>query len=100
MLSLIHIFIYMGHTVEMPPKELELLYFLASSPNHVFTREQLLDCLLYTSPKLKSIRRSKLSTNEKIHSQLTSMVNGAYRTFLQDAVITMRDVYKRQSPIT
>ena len=35
--------IYMGRTVEMPPKELELLYFLASSPNHVFTREQLLD---------------------------------------------------------
>ena len=33
--------IYMGKTVEMPPKELELLYFLASSPNHVFTREQL-----------------------------------------------------------
>ncbi len=35
--------IYMGNSVEMPPKELELLYFLASSPNHVFTREQLLD---------------------------------------------------------
>lgn len=35
--------IYMGQTVDMPPKELELLYFLASSPNHVFTREQLLD---------------------------------------------------------
>lgn len=34
---------YMGQKVEMPPKELELLYFLASSPNHVFTREQLLD---------------------------------------------------------
>lgn len=34
---------YMGHNVDMPPKELELLYFLASSPNHVFTREQLLD---------------------------------------------------------
>ena len=34
---------YMGHTVEMPPKELELLYFLASHPNQVFTREQLLD---------------------------------------------------------
>lgn len=29
--------------VDMPPKELELLYFLASSPNQVFTREQLLD---------------------------------------------------------
>lgn len=27
----------------MPPKELELLYFLAASPNQVFTREQLLD---------------------------------------------------------
>lgn len=35
--------IYMGKVVDMPPKELELLYFLASSPNHVFTREQLLD---------------------------------------------------------
>ena len=35
--------VYMGQTIDMPPKELELLYFLASSPNHVFTREQLLD---------------------------------------------------------
>ena len=35
--------IYNGHSIEMPPKELELLYFLASSPNQVFTREQLLD---------------------------------------------------------
>ncbi len=35
--------IYMGASIDMPPKELELLYFLASSPNHVFTREQLLD---------------------------------------------------------
>ncbi len=34
---------YMGQNVEMPPKELELLYFLASHPNQVFTREQLLD---------------------------------------------------------
>ena len=32
-----------GLNVDMPPKELELLYFLASSPNQVFTREQLLD---------------------------------------------------------
>jgi DNA-binding response OmpR family regulator len=35
--------LYRGKPVEMPPKELELLYFLASSPNQVFTREQLLD---------------------------------------------------------
>ena len=34
---------YQGAPVEMPPKELELLYFLASHPNQVFTREQLLD---------------------------------------------------------
>lgn len=34
---------YMGKNVDMPPKELELLYFLAASPNQVFTREQLLD---------------------------------------------------------
>ena len=34
---------YMDKIVEMPPKELELLFFMASSPNHVFTREQLLD---------------------------------------------------------
>lgn len=34
---------YMNHRIDMPPKELELLYFMASSPNHVFTREQLLD---------------------------------------------------------
>lgn len=35
--------IYNGESIDMPPKELELLYFLASSPNQVFTREQLLD---------------------------------------------------------
>lgn len=35
--------LYYGQPVDMPPKELELLYFLASSPNQVFTREQLLD---------------------------------------------------------
>lgn len=34
-----------GENVDMPPKELELLYFLAASPNQVFTREQLLDHL-------------------------------------------------------
>jgi len=35
--------VYNGKNVDMPPKELELLYFLASQPNRVFTREQLLD---------------------------------------------------------
>lgn len=32
-----------GNDIEMPPKELELLYFLAANPNKVFTREQLLE---------------------------------------------------------
>ena len=36
---------YMGKELDMPPKELELLYFLASKPNQVFTREQLLNQL-------------------------------------------------------
>ncbi|MBQ4186253.1 MAG: response regulator transcription factor [Firmicutes bacterium] len=34
---------YMGNNIEMPPKELELLFFLSSHPNQVFTREQLLN---------------------------------------------------------
>ena len=34
---------YLGEPIDMPPKELELLYFRAASPNQVFTREQLLD---------------------------------------------------------
>ena len=34
---------YKGEYLEMPPKEIELLYFLASNPNQVFTRDQLLD---------------------------------------------------------
>jgi DNA-binding response OmpR family regulator len=35
--------VYYENNIEMPPKELELFYFLASHPNQVFTREQLLD---------------------------------------------------------
>lgn len=43
------------------------------------------------SPTLKHIRRSMVITNDRIHSQLTSMINGSYRTYLQDAVVTMRN---------
>ncbi|MCR5255627.1 MAG: endonuclease MutS2 [Acetatifactor sp.] len=43
------------------------------------------------SPTLKNIRRQMQITNDKIHSQLNSMVTGSLRTYLQDAVITMRD---------
>ena len=43
------------------------------------------------SSELKSIRRHMKLTNDKIHTELTRMVNTTYRTYLQDAVITMRD---------
>ena len=43
------------------------------------------------SVTLKQIRRSIASTNDKIHHQLNSLVNGSARTYLQEAVITMRN---------
>ena len=43
------------------------------------------------SPALRQIRRSIKNTGERIHNQLAGMVNGSARSYLQDAVITMRD---------
>ncbi|MDE7259139.1 MAG: endonuclease MutS2, partial [Lachnospiraceae bacterium] len=43
------------------------------------------------SPTLKHIRRSMAITNDRIHSQLSSMINGSCRTYLQDTVVTMRN---------
>lgn len=43
------------------------------------------------SSTLRGIRMAISKTQDKIHSQLTSMVNGVYRSYLQDAVITMRN---------
>lgn len=43
------------------------------------------------SPALHNIRRLMKQTNDKVHSQLSSMVSGSLRTYLQDAVITMRN---------
>ncbi len=42
------------------------------------------------SPALRRIRKSQSVINDRIHSRLNEMVNGSYRTYLQDAVITMR----------
>ncbi|XCP86195.1 endonuclease MutS2 [Roseburia hominis] len=42
------------------------------------------------SPKLRSIRRSIDGMNDKIHSTLVGLLNGSMRTYLQDAIITMR----------
>ncbi|MBO4267674.1 MAG: endonuclease MutS2 [Lachnospiraceae bacterium] len=43
------------------------------------------------SSTLHSIRRKQKNVNDKIHSQLSKMVNDTYRSYLQDSVITMRD---------
>lgn len=43
------------------------------------------------SPGLKNVRRSMSSTHDRIRSTLAGMVNGSARSYLQDAVITMRD---------
>ena len=43
------------------------------------------------SSTLKQLRRNMKLLNDRIHSQLSSMVNGSLRTYLQDAVITMRN---------
>lgn len=43
------------------------------------------------SSALFKIRRAMRQTNDKVHAQLISMVNGSARTYLQDAVITMRN---------
>ena len=43
------------------------------------------------SPALFRLRRSMRQTNDRVHAQLASMVNGSVRSYLQDAVITMRN---------
>lgn len=72
-------------------------YFTALEPLTLLSSE-IRRCILSedeiaddASPGLKHVRRSIAITGDRIHSQLNSMVNGTLRTYLQDAVITMRD---------
>ena len=68
---------------------LEPLTPLANEINRcILSEEEIADD---ASPALKRIRRSMAITNDRIHSQLNSMINGSLRTYLQDAVVTMRD---------
>lgn len=68
---------------------LEPLTPLANEINRcILSEEEIADD---ASPALKHIRRSMTVTNDRIHSQLNSMINGSLRTYLQDAVVTMRD---------
>jgi DNA-binding response OmpR family regulator len=63
---------YYKENIEMPPKELELLYFLASNPNQVFTREQLLDHIwgyeYYGDTRTVDVHIKRLREKIKDHS--------------------------------
>ena len=43
------------------------------------------------SPGLRQIRRGMKTINDRIHTQLTSLISGSARAYLQDSVVTMRD---------
>ena len=82
---------------EDSPEDTLDIYFDAIEPL-TFLAQEIRRCILSeeefaddASPALKHIRRSKVLNNEKIHNQLNSMVNGSLRTYLQDAVVTMRN---------
>lgn len=78
-----------GDSLDVWFDALEPLTPLANEINRcILSEEEIADD---ASPALKHIRRSMSITNDRIHSQLTSMINGSLRTYLQDAVVTMRD---------
>ncbi len=71
-------------------------YFSQLNPVSVLTSE-IRRCILEedeisdeASPELKCIRRSMGQINDKVHATLSGMVNGSLRSYLQDAIITMR----------
>ena len=82
---------------EDSPEDTLDAYFEAIEPL-TFLAQEIRRCILSeeefaddASTALKHIRRQKILNNEKIHSQLNSMLNGSLRTYLQDAVVTMRN---------
>ena len=78
-----------GDSLDVYFDSLEPLTPLANEINRcILSEEEIADD---ASPALKRIRRSMAITNDRIHSQLNSMINGSLRTYLQDAVVTMRD---------
>ena len=78
-----------GDSLDTYFDSLEPLTQLANEINRcILSEEEIADD---ASATLKHIRRSMAITNDRIHSQLNSMINGSLRTYLQDAVVTMRD---------
>ena len=78
---------YMGRELEMPPKELELLNFLASHPNQVFTREQLLEQVwgydYFGDSRTVDVHdkrlREKLTEGEKLGWQIKTVWGVGYK---------------------
>ncbi len=78
---------YMGKELEMPPKELELLHFLASHPNQVFTREQLLEQVwgydYFGDSRTVDVHvkrlREKLTEGEKLGWQIKTVWGVGYK---------------------
>lgn len=69
-------------------EELEPLSLLSTEINRcILAEDEISDD---ASPELKRIRRSMGQINDKVHSTLSSLVNGSLRSYLQDAIITMR----------
>ena len=82
----------------MPPKELELLYFLASSPNQVFTREQLLDHIwgyeYIGDTRTVDVHIKRL--REKIKDHEAWSLSTVWGIGYKSVSYTHLDVYKRQ----
>ena len=78
---------FLGKELEMPPKELELLYFLASHPNQVFTREQLLEQVwgydYFGDSRTVDVHvkrlREKLTEGEKLGWQIKTVWGVGYK---------------------
>ena len=78
---------FMGRELEMPPKELELLYFLASHPGMVFTREQLLEQVwgydYFGDSRTVDVHvkrlREKLTEGEKLGWQIKTVWGVGYK---------------------
>ena len=69
-------------------EELEPLSLVSTEINRcILAEDEISDD---ASPELKKIRRSMGQINDKVHSTLSSLVNGSLRSYLQDAIITMR----------
>ena len=69
-------------------EELEPLSLVSTEINRcILAEDEISDD---ASPELKRIRRSMSQINDKVHSTLSSLVNGSLRSYLQDAIITMR----------